>query len=230
MVNSLNLRIKIKFNSLQHNKVELYNLNISCLFSHNLEIHSFSYFYIMQITAIILAGGKSIRMGTDKALLEMEQTTLLEKVIRLCETFTTQILISSDNPEHEKFGYKIIHDEIKNCGPLGGIYTCLKHSETDWNFVISVDSPFVEQDFVSFFISEIADFDAIVPIHKNGKEPLIALFQKGCVKTIHENIMSGDNKMHNLLEKINTKFVDSQKWVAKYPTLFRNLNRPEDLS
>jgi molybdenum cofactor guanylyltransferase len=190
---------------------------------------AFSYFYTMQITGIILAGGKSLRMGTDKALIQRNGKTLLERTIKLLQPICRTILISSNNKEHEIFGYKIIPDEIENCGPLGGIYSCLKKSETEWNFIISVDSAFVEHEFVQSLISEIGEFDAVIPTHKKGKEPLIALYNKNCLIEIEKMIHSGDFKMQNLLNVIETNFVDTQTWVEKYPKLFHNLNRPEDL-
>jgi len=183
----------------------------------------------MQITGIILSGGQSTRMGTDKALLRINGKTLLECALGICRPVCSDILISSNNPEHEKFGYKIIPDERKNCGPLGGIYSCLKKSVTDWNFIISVDSAFVTQDFVAFLISEIGDFDAIIPVHKNGKEPLIAMYHKNCISVIREKIKLRDFKMQHLLNELNSKFVDVVIWIEKYPEIFRNINRPEDL-
>ena len=182
----------------------------------------------MQITGIILSGGQSTRMGTDKALLQINGKTLLESALGICRPVCGDILISSNNPEHEKFGDKIIPDEIKNCGPLGGIYSCLKKSDTDWNFIISVDSAFVTQDFVEFLISETGDFDAVVPFHQNGKEPLIALYHKNCIPAINERIKLNDYKMHNLLNKLNTKFTNVDSWIKKNPGIFKNLNRPED--
>jgi len=183
----------------------------------------------MQITAIILAGGKSKRMGTDKALLELGGISLLEKVISVCEAVCNQILISSNNFEHAVFGYPVIEDEIKNCGPIGGLYSCLKKTTTNWNFVISVDSPFVEKDYINFLNSEKGDFDAIVPVHSKGKEPLIAFYHKSCISEIEKRIQSGNFKMYDLVASLNTKLVDSEKWLSKYPKLFQNINRPEDL-
>ena len=183
----------------------------------------------MQITGIILAGGRSKRMGTDKAFLTLNGKTLLERSIELIQPFCDTILISSNNTAHKKSGYKIIPDEIPDCGPIGGIYSCLKQSETVWNFVISVDSVFVEPEFVKFLISEIEEFDAVVPVHSKGKEPLIALYHKNCLIEIEKMLNLGDFKMHNLINSINTKWIASQNWVNKYPQLFRNLNRPEDL-
>ena len=183
----------------------------------------------MQITGIILSGGQSTRMGTDKALIQINEKTLLENIIQICQPLCAHILISSNNSAHEKFGYKIVPDEIKNCGPLGGIYSCLKKSETDWNFVISVDSPFVEPEFVSFLISETGNYDAVAPAHDLGKEPLIALYHKNCLEIIEKMLNSKNYKMTNLLTTINTRFVDSQKWVEEFPEIFRNLNTPEDI-
>jgi molybdopterin-guanine dinucleotide biosynthesis protein A len=183
----------------------------------------------MQITGIILAGGKSLRMGTDKTFIKIDGKTILARAIELIQPFCDSLLISSSNPAHEKFAYKIVPDEIKDCGPLGGIYSCLKKSETEWNFVISVDSAYVEPGFIQFLITEIGNFDAVVPIHSKGKEPLIALFHKNSLAEIEKMLKSGNFKMHNLFNVINTQLVDAQKWVEKYPKLFRNLNRPEDL-
>ena len=82
------------------------------------------------MTAIILAGGKSRRMGTDKALLEIEGISLLNKAIQLCEQVCDTIIISSNHSGHKVFGYPVVADEIANCGPLGGIYSCLRKSQT----------------------------------------------------------------------------------------------------
>lgn len=183
----------------------------------------------MRITGIILAGGKSLRMGTDKAFFRVNEETLLERAIKLCTPFCQTILISSNNKEHDVFGCKIIPDEINNCGPLGGIHSCLKNSKTDWNFVMSVDSAYVELEFVRYLISEIDNFDTVVPIHAKGKEPLIAMYHKSSLAEIEKMLQSGNFKMHNLLNGMNTKYVDAQKWAGKYPQLFCNLNRPEDL-
>jgi molybdenum cofactor guanylyltransferase len=81
----------------------------------------------MQITGIILAGGQSSRMGTDKAMLQIDGKTLMERAIEICKPICHEILISSNNPKHENFGFTVIPDEIKNCGPMGGIYSCLKN-------------------------------------------------------------------------------------------------------
>jgi molybdenum cofactor guanylyltransferase len=183
----------------------------------------------MQITGIILAGGQSSRMGTDKAMLQIDEKTLMERAIEICKPICHEILISSNKPKHENFGFTVIPDEINNCGPIGGIYSCLNKSETDWNLMISVDSVFVPTDFIKFLISKTGVVDAVVPIHKNGKEPLIALYHKNCLTVIQEKLDLKDYKLHHLLDSLHTRFVDVDAWIKKYPEIFRNFNRPEDL-
>lgn len=167
-------------------------------------------------------------MGTDKALLEIEGKTLLYRAVDFCKPFCEEILISSNIHEHEIEGCKRIPDEIKDCGPMGGIYSCLKQSNNDWNFVLSVDAIFVEHEFVNFLFSQANDCEAVVPIHKKGKEPLIALYHKKVLKQFDLQLEKQEYKMHFLLEKVNTCFIDSNQWIEKYPKLFYNLNSPED--
>lgn len=182
----------------------------------------------MQITGIILAGGQSTRMGKDKALLQINDKTLLENAIEICRPVCSEILISSNNPEHQNFGYQIIPDEIKNCGPIGGIYSCLKKSETNWNFFCSVDSPFVTSAFIQFLTNQTENYDVVVPFHFQGKEPLIALYNKNCLSVIEKQIELHQFKIHLLLKLLNTKYFDAREWVAIKPLIFKNLNRPED--
>jgi len=184
----------------------------------------------MQITAIILAGGKSLRMGTDKALLGIGGQPLLQRAIDFCRPWCQTILVSSNEPEHRKFGCVSIPDEIQNCGPLGGIYSGLQKSETDWNFVLSIDTPFVEPAFFTFLVSATLNCDAIIPRHNKGVEPLIALYHKRCSPEILKQLKSGHFKTRDFLKTVNTCFVDSQNWVDQHPRIFFNLNRPEDFS
>lgn len=184
----------------------------------------------MQITGIILSGGKSIRMGTDKALLKLGDKSLIETAIDICKPVCTSIIISSNNPEHGKFGYPVIADDLQDCGPIGGIYSSLKHSETEWNFVISVDAPFVTTPFIRYLISEIGGSTAVIPFHDKGMEPLIGLYHKNSLPEIEKMLKSGIYKMVHLINALDTKLVNAQNCIEKYPDLFRNLNSPEDFN
>ncbi len=168
-------------------------------------------------------------MGTDKALLEMEGKTLVHRAVEFCKPFCNEILISSNNPKHMVEGATLINDEIEDCGPMGGIYSCLIQSKNEWNFVLSVDAVFIEHDFVNFLTSNANDCEAVIPIHKNGKEPLIALYHRKTANQLQLHLERQEFKMHFLLGKIKSCFVDSNQWIEKYPKLFFNFNSPEDL-
>jgi molybdopterin-guanine dinucleotide biosynthesis protein A len=183
----------------------------------------------MQIGGIILAGGKSQRMGTDKALLEIQGITLLHRAISVCKTLCSDILISSNNLHHNTTGYKLVADEVTDCGPIGGIYSGLKKSGHNWNLVLSVDSGFVETEFLRAMAEQLKDEDAIIPIHKNGMEPLIAFYNKSALPRIDKHIEQQDYKLYNLFNHLDTVWFKSDNWLKKYPRLFLNINRPDDL-
>jgi molybdopterin-guanine dinucleotide biosynthesis protein A len=183
----------------------------------------------MQVTGIILTGGKSTRMGTDKALIEIDRETLLSKAINLCQNFCDEILISSNSKDHDINGIKRIQDEIENCGPMGGIYSSLKHATNEWSFILSVDAINVTSDFVEFLSKHKTNFDAVVPVHSKMKEPLIAMYNKNCMDYFKKHLDTRNYKMHHLLESINANFVDAQEWVLKNPEIFHNVNLPTDL-
>jgi molybdopterin-guanine dinucleotide biosynthesis protein A len=182
----------------------------------------------MQITGIILAGGLSSRMGTDKALMKIGEKTLLENAVEICKPVCSSIIISSNKQAHKFKEYLLVKDEIPDCGPMGGIYSAIKKSKTNWNFVLSVDSPFVKSTFIKSLFSEKEGFNCVVPVHPIGKEPLIALYHKNVLPEIEGRIKVGENKLHDLFDALNPNFFDSQNWLVKYPNLFYNINRPED--
>lgn len=184
----------------------------------------------MNLTAIILAGGKSSRMGADKALLKMNGKTLLETVVEICQPVCNSIIISSNNPAHSVYGYPVIADEQKDCGPIGGIYSGLKQSETEWNFVIGVDTPFVTPDFIQFLLQHSGNSDAVIPEYSGKTEPLIALYKRSCLPVIENQIRLQQFKIHRLVALINAKFIECFEWMEKSPLFFNNLNRPEDFN
>ena len=167
-------------------------------------------------------------MGRDKALIKLQGKTLLENAIEICRPLVNNILISSNNPEHGKYGYAIVPDEYPNCGPLSGIYSSLKNSDTDWNLILSVDAAYVEQVFIKELIGKTGDFDAIVPVHNNGIEPLVAIYHKKIIQGLKKYLESGDFKMQHVLKGLNIKLINSQPWIEEFPKIFCNLNRPED--
>ena len=184
----------------------------------------------MNLTAIILAGGKSSRMGADKALLKIGNKSLLETAINICKPVCNSIIISSNNPAHSVYDYPVIADEQKDCGPIGGICSCLKQSETEWNFVIGVDTPFVTTAFVEYLFLQTGNSNAVVPVNQGKTEPLVALYNKNCLPVIQSQIGLSQFKLQNTLALLKTQFIEVDQWLNKSPLLFNNLNRPEDFN
>lgn len=180
------------------------------------------------ISGFILAGGKSSRMGTDKALLLVQDEPLLKRMIRLIGPFCETIAISGQNADYSDFNTEMVPDLYTGYGPISGIVSSLKHSLTDWNLLVSVDVPFLNNELIQYLISQIGQYDCIVPKHDGGIEPLIGLYNKQILPVLDEMISLGDYKLMRLLAKLNTRYVDCNNLIKQYPQLFFNINRPED--
>jgi molybdopterin-guanine dinucleotide biosynthesis protein A len=182
----------------------------------------------VNISGYILAGGRSSRMGTDKALLIFQEKPLLKHIISLIEPICDIVVISGQNFGYSNFGVEIVPDLYTQCGPIAGIYSSLEHSVSEWNLLVSVDVPFINEELLQYLISEAGDYDCVVPEHRLGVEPLIGMYRRRILPVVDEMITHGDYKITRLLSQVNTRYLDCNSLVDKYPRLFTNINRPED--
>ena len=180
--------------------------------------------------AFVLAGGKSSRMGNDKGLMDFHGRKMIEHVLHSLN-FSPHISIITDNELYRQFGYPLITDIYKNCGPLGGIHAGLYNSNSDWCIVISCDMPFVSADFLNFLLKNIKGFsgNAIVPVHDSKVEPLCALYHKSCLPELERLILKKEFKMQTVVQKLKTTFVEVEEEEFNPSVLFRNINSPDDL-
>jgi molybdopterin-guanine dinucleotide biosynthesis protein A len=181
-----------------------------------------------EISGFILAGGKSSRMGFDKAFLIVANKPLLQNMIDVIDPFCQSIAISGQNPVYANFHLEIIPDVFSECGPISGLYSVLKHSTTTWNLVVGVDVPFLNKELIQFLISNQGDYDCIIPIHKYGIEPLVGLYNSRIWPVVETQIGDGKFKLSKLLSELNTRYIDCNDLIGKYPKLFRNINNMED--
>lgn len=182
----------------------------------------------LSISGFILAGGKSSRMGTDKALLMFQDKPLLLHMIKRIEPFCDRIAISGQNSEYANFEFEMVPDLYSDCGPIAGIFSALKYSDSDWNLMVSVDVPFVNDELFLSLISNTGESDCIIPEHNFGVEPLVGLYHRRTLPVIEKMITSGDYRLTNLLSKLSTSYVDCNELIKKHPRLFMNINRMED--
>ena len=179
------------------------------------------------ITGIILAGGKSTRMGTDKGLLKIENKTFVACVIDAVKPLVDDIIIVSDNPDYDQFGFKRIDDIIKEAGPVAGLYAGLKHSKTDDNLVLSCDVPMISTEVLGQLLKPEFYSYEVVQIQSKGKTmPLIARYKKDCLTTCYNLLMKGERRLRLAVSQFNTKSVLIDE---KHSDVVKNVNTKEDL-
>lgn len=146
------------------------------------------------ITGIILAGGKSSRMGTDKGFLKLNNKSFVKYSIDALKPLVSNIIIVSDNADYDGFGYKRVTDDIKNAGPVSGIYSGLQASETEYNLILSCDIPLITAEVLQQLIDAIDDTSEIIQAESNNKTmPLIALYKRS-IKNIFKNFLEKDER------------------------------------
>src|SRR5690606_8792720 len=170
------------------------------------------------ITGIILSGGKSSRMGTDKGFLMYNGKSFIQHSIDALKPFVKDIMIVSNNTDYDAFGLNRIEDAIENAGPLAGVYSGLKQSKTNYNFVLSCDIPLINSTILQKLIDAMDDDSEIIQIESQGKTmPLIALYKKPCEAIFLKLLNEGECRLqfavnlckvkHVLLHNADSSFV-----------------------
>lgn len=183
------------------------------------------------VTAFVLAGGKSIRMGKDKAFLEFKGRILLARALELAVGVTEEVRIVGDPRKFAAFG-RVIEDLYRERGPLGGIHAALKSSSTELNLMLAVDLPFVQPDFLKYVISVAKETKAlaIVPRASDGLQPLCAVYRREFAQAAEQSLAQGKNKIDALFVNVETRIIepDELSRAGFSSEMFRNLNTPEE--
>ena len=184
-----------------------------------------------QATGIILAGGKSRRIATDKAFLTVGNRPIIADTIDTLNVLFHDILIITNNPEaYSAIDAEKVRDTIPDKGPLGGLYTGLTVSRTQYSFVVACDMPFLNQDLILYMLDHRQGFDVIVPHSVDGLEPLHAIYSKHCLEPILKHIEKGDLKIQSFFDEVKVKHIrqsEIERFDPKLRTFF-NINYQED--
>ena len=188
----------------------------------------------MEYAIVIQAGGKSTRMGQDKALMSFHGTTMIEYILHQVEKLGKEIVIISNRPEeYQGFRIPVISDVYPDIGALGGLYTAIYHSTAEYCLLLACDMPFINLSFIQHLISLAPQFDAVIPrIHPNEfTEPFRAVYSKTCLPAIEAAILSDQRRVLSFFDDVNIRFVDEPEIKRYDPELitFFNVNTPEDL-
>ncbi len=174
----------------------------------------------------VLAGGRSTRMGTDKALLNIGAETLLERAAHAVEAATGSVSVVGDPARYGRFGYPMIEDRFPGAGPLAGIEAALASSHADWNLIVACDMPGVEAVSLGALLEmrhERGDADVLLPECGGYPQPLCAAYHRRALGTVNAALARGQFKVMDAISGLR---------VARIPladeALFRNVNTPEE--
>lgn len=190
---------------------------------------------LSDVSAVILAGGKSSRYGTNKAFVKVDGIALIERVAEVLRSVFEQIVIVTNSPEdYSHLNMPMHRDVIPGLGPLGGIYTGLQMISTDGGFFVACDMPFLNPDLIRYMVSlrnEKARFDVVIPRITWKLEALHALYGKKCIPPIKELFHSGNYQIVPLFQHVFVRYVETEEITRFDPQLrsFLNINRPQEL-
>jgi len=185
------------------------------------------------LSAFILAGGKSTRMGTDKAFLLLDGRTLLARMLDLARQISSNVHIVGAPAKFTPFA-PTIEDIFPGCGPLAGIHAALRFSPTDLNLILAVDVPFVSPALLDYLISRARNSDANATLARaaGGFQPLCAVYRRSFADVAEDALRAGRNKIDALFVRTSTQVIEEAELQAAgfASRVFRNLNSPEDLA
>lgn len=196
---------------------------------------------LIPVTGVILAGGKSRRMGENKALMRLGDNSLIGHVIHRMRLVTNELLLITNSPaEYAHLDVRMHGDILPGTGALGGIYTGLRRASHDAVLCVACDSPFVEPKLLTYLVSILGEYDAVMPythreIHASHNtqitlQTLCAAYSKRCLPIIESMLRDSELRVHALQERAHIKRVSPEVWQAFDPEgiSFFNINTPED--
>lgn len=186
---------------------------------------------MLKAAAIVLAGGKSTRMGSNKALLKVREQRMLEEAVNILSGKFEEVMVSTNDDYYEDLNIRKIPDVFPGRGPLGGIHAGLGASNYEVNFFMACDMPFVHAELAGFMVGLISGYDAVVPRIGEYYQPLFAVYNKSCLGPIEHQITSGRNKIISFYDQVRIRYVDEDE-LREYGNpdeMFFNVNTPVDL-
>lgn len=187
----------------------------------------------MKAGAIILSGGKSSRMGTNKALLKFHEKTNIERIKdELKHVFDDIILVTNDPETYQFLNIKTVTDQYPGSGPLAGIHAGLEASVYEENFVVACDMPFVSAELAESLVKALKHHDAVVPVIEGRQHPLFAAYQKRAAREAKSCIEEGTLRMKHLLDRLNVRYLEEEDLMlyceGSLERVFFNMNHPEE--
>jgi molybdopterin-guanine dinucleotide biosynthesis protein A len=182
--------------------------------------------------AVVLCGGRSTRMGRDKASLPFGSETLLGRVARILLPVVEEVLVVGRRGQALPplpDGVRVVHDDVEDQGPLGGLVPALRATSADAVYVTGCDVPFLEPAIVGFLFDRLDGHDVVVPRAEGFTQPLSAVYRAAVLPTLERLFAAGRRRPVHLFDEVDTSVVEEDALRAVDPELatLANLNTPE---
>ena len=190
----------------------------------------------MDISCIVLAGGKSLRLGRDKVRVNLGDSNLLQRVISKLSFLNADIIVvtAKKEPVPDFIDYpkvKTVGDIYPGKGSLGGIYTGLAASDSFHNLVVACDMPFLNRALLCYMLQVAADFDLVVPRLGKRIEPLHAVYSQNCLAPIENLLKQGELQIFKFFHEVKVKYLEAgeiERFDLEHLSFF-NINTEADL-
>ena len=184
-----------------------------------------------RVSALILAGGKSSRMGgVDKTLIEVEGKSLTERVVGVVRPIFREVIVASGvlGKFADLAGVREVADHERGVGPLAGMLAGLEACTTEWAFVVAADMPSLRKSLIRRVVESASpEVLAAAPRHGRFREPLHAVYRREVIAEIERFLDEGGRSVNRLLDRISVAWVDVDHEDLE---CFKNVNRPDDLN
>lgn len=188
---------------------------------------------IHNVTGVILAGGRSSRFGSNKALVQFDGTPLIQRIADLMSSLFPECLLVTNTPgEYDFLAWPMTHDRYRGYGPLAGIHAALLQISTPRAFIVACDMPNLSPALIRYMCAIKGDeYDVIMPWLERGQEPLFGLYHKRSLAVINACLQQKDCQILRALEHLQVRRIRDEEILAVTGDLacFKNINRPTDL-
>jgi len=187
----------------------------------------------VKTTGIILAGGKNLRMGQNKALLEVHGQRMIDRTKNLfLEIFDEVLLVTNSPLDYLDLNLRVVTDLYREKGALGGIFTGLFHSSHSHAFVAACDMPFLNKNLIRHLVALSPGYDIVIPKTDDGFQPLHAIYSQKCLPFMEDLLRQGNLKIIDFFPRVRKRDVPAEEIFPFDPELisFLNINTPEDLA
>lgn len=188
---------------------------------------------MIQATGVILAGGKSRRMGADKAFLEVGREEMIRRVaVEMMKVFDEVLICGGGEETGRRLGLRVLTDRVQGVGPLSGIHAALHGAIHQKCLVAACDMPFVNADLARFMIRQAEGYDVAVPRHGVHLQPLFAVYSKSCIPVIEKFLLGARYKIVDFYPLVRVNYVneDLLRALSDIDIAFFNVNTPADLN